>query len=186
MTNFSKVDNNIMKIPYELFASSEDGFITTRTALKTLLSKEGLPITDLKVELSLHNHREIPKYPQYFTSLSHTRGMGAAALIKRDLVLGVGIDVEWSDRIIKPGMEKFFVNELDQTNLKPIELWTVKEAAFKTLSPIGTFPGTLVLSKIIIHGNRFFTNEEPHLKGTFHIHHHQIAGRNLVVTLASV
>jgi hypothetical protein len=175
-----------MKIPYELFVSLEDGFITTRTALKSLLNKEGLVVDDLKIDLTLNNHREIPRYPLYYTSLSHTRGLGAAALIKRDLVRGMGIDVEWGDRPIRPGMEKFFVNDLDITNLKLIELWTVKEAAFKTLSPIGTYPATLVLSKIIVHGNKFFTNEEPHLKGTFHIHHHQIAGRSLVVTLASV
>lgn len=185
MTNFSKVDNIIMKISHEFHQSLKNGFVNSRTALKTLLNQEDFAVSDLKIDLILQNYRELPSYPQFFTSLSHTKGIGAAVIALRSEVQGIGIDIEWADRELKSGTEKFYVNKWDQHQLSPIELWTAKEAAFKALSPLGTFPGTLVLSKIIVRETQFFTEEEPHLIGNFTVCHH-IANnqRMLVYTIA--
>jgi phosphopantetheinyl transferase (holo-ACP synthase) len=182
MANFFKVDNNNMKIRYEIYPSTENGFINSRSALKILLNNEGLSIGDLKLDLALTNFRELAAYPQFLTSLSHTKNLGAAVLVNKSEVMGIGIDIEWQDRLIKPGAEKFFVNIQDKHALSPIELWTAKEAAFKALSPLGTFPGVLVLSKIIIQDNNFFTQEEPHLIGQFRVYHQS----DYVFTIASL
>lgn len=187
MTNFSKVDNTNMKISHEIYQSLENGFINSRTALKKLLQNENLVVNDLKSDLTLVNHRELPHFPQFLTSLSHTKEIGAAVLVNRLLVMGIGIDVEWGDREIKAGAEKFFINKQDQHQLSPIELWTAKEAAFKALSPLGTFPGTLVLSKIIIRGNQFYTAEEPQLIGNFTVFRRSAnQQRELVYTIATL
>ena len=166
MANFFKVDNINMKIRHEIYHSPSSGFINSRNALKILLETEGIiDISDLKVDLALTNFRELNNYPEYFISLSHTPGLGAAVLAKRKDVKGLGIDIEWADREIKMGATKFFVNENDQSSLSLIELWTAKEAAFKALSPLNIFPGTLVLSKIIIKNDLFFTQELPEIIG---------------------
>lgn len=187
MTKFFKVDNINMKISHEIHQSLESGFINSRTALKALLIKEGYEVKDLKSDLLLLNYRELPKYSPFFTSLSHTKEIGAAILVLKSEVAGIGIDIEWADRELKPGTEKFYVNKQDQHQLSPIELWTAKEAAFKALSPLGTFPGTLVLSKIIIKETQFFTEEEPHLIGNFTVCHYVANNQRLLVyTIATL
>jgi len=186
MANFSKVDNINMKIQYEIHHSTADSFTNSRMALKKLLNNKGLEVLDLKLDLALNNYRELPHYPQFYISLSHTKEIGAAVLVEKTYVCGIGIDIEWEQRTIKPGAEKFFIHLEDRHNLRPIELWTAKEAAFKALSPLGTYPGTLVLSKIIIQNNNFFTHEEPHLKGEFVVYHQTIGDKRYVFTIASI
>lgn len=187
MANFSKVDNINMKISHEIHQSLESGFTNSRMALKTLLNKEGYAVSDLKSDLTLQNYRELPGYPSFYTSLSHTKEIGAAVLAMKSETKGIGIDIEWADRELKPGTEKFYVHRLDHHQLRPIELWTAKEAAFKALSPLGTFPGTLVLSKIIIQETQFFTEEEPYLIGNFTVCHHIANNQRLLVyTIATL
>jgi phosphopantetheinyl transferase (holo-ACP synthase) len=166
MANFSKVDNINMKISHGFCHSTLDNsFTNSRNALKNLLIQKNEVVNDLKSDLTLLNFRELPTYPLYYVSLSHTKELGAAVIALKKTVKGIGIDIEWESRNIKPGALKFFVNPADSHELSLIELWTAKEAAFKALSPIGTYPGVLVLSKIIIQGNRFFTELEPELSG---------------------
>jgi phosphopantetheinyl transferase (holo-ACP synthase) len=175
-----------MKITHKIHHSAANGFINSRTALKHLLIQENLEVSHLETDLKLTNFRELHNYPLFFTSLSHTKELGAAVLVKKSEAMGIGIDIEWADREIKPGAEKFFVNEKDKNDLSLIELWTAKEAAFKALSPIGTYPGTLVLSKIIVDGTSFYTLEEPHLVGNFTVCQRYVGGRKVVFTIASV
>lgn len=186
MTNFSKVDNINMKITHEIYHSNSDNFTNSRTALRNLLNRQGLQVLDFKIDLSLVNFRELTNYPKFYTSLSHTKNLGAAVLAERSEVKGIGIDIEWSDRIIKPGADKFYVNKEDQHKLSPIELWTAKEAAFKSLSPMNVFPGVLVLSKIIIQENTFYTEELPDLRGTFSVYNQKLGDLDIVFTIAHI
>jgi phosphopantetheinyl transferase (holo-ACP synthase) len=179
---FLKSTRDYMKITYEICHSSENGFINSRTALKTLLMQEGLEVVNLKKDLELANFRELPRYPLFYTSLSHTKDLGAAVLVQKSAVKGIGIDIEWEKREIKPGAEKFFVHSGDQHQLTQIELWTAKEAAFKALSPMGSYPGVLVLSKIIIKENTFYTEAEPRLVGEFTVYHQN----DFVFTIATI
>ncbi len=179
---FLKSTIGFMKIIHEICHSPENGFINSRTALKNLLKLVGEDVFDLKIDLHLTNYRELTNFPLYYTSLSHTKDLGAAVLALKTEVRGIGIDIEWSTRIIKPGAEKFFVNQADNHSLSPIETWTAKEAAFKALSPLNSYPGTLVLSKIIIQNSNFFTLEQPEIIGSFVTTHQQ----GYVLTIATI
>jgi phosphopantetheinyl transferase (holo-ACP synthase) len=175
-----------MNIPYELYHSPENGFVNSRSALKNLLKKENFEVLDLQNDLQLNNFRELKNYPDFYTSLSHTKELGAALLIKKSQVLAAGIDIEWSERILKEGTEKFYVNPHDQHQLLPIEIWTAKEAAFKALSPLHIFPGVLVLSKIIIKGETFTTLETPQLIGKFQVLELSANNKMLVCSIAFI
>jgi hypothetical protein len=70
----------------------------------------------------------IPHLP---ASLSHTMpGIGAAIIDRFAAYLGVGLDIEWSDRETKPGIDRWMgINQ--QIELRPIETWAIKEAIYK-------------------------------------------------------
>lgn len=178
-----------MKITHEVQITNssgpDDGFYNSRMALKTLLEGHGHNIAELKVDLALENFQNLIHFPEYLTSLSHTRGAGAAVLAHKNNFLSLGIDIEWSDRIFKPEAQRFFRNPLDSPYENSLELWTMKEAAFKALSPLG-HSGVLVLSKIIIQEGNFWTLEDPLKKGLVHSSIMLIDSRTLYVSIAQV
>ncbi len=104
----------------------------SRLALQQCLLDEGHRPAPQQLELSPQDPTHLPGFPNVRVSLSHTKGLGGALLAKRHEFLGVGLDLEWEDRPIQVGGDKFFVNPMDQ--LPPsITLWCLKEAAFKAL-----------------------------------------------------
>ena len=175
-----------MKIAYDIHASlNSDSFTNSRTALAKLLRVQGYQIADFKKDLELINYQTLPLYPDYLTSLSHTRGAGAALLAKKKDYHSLGIDIEWSDRIMKPESQKFFRHKLDMTTENLLELWTMKEAAFKALSPLG-HPEVLVLSKIVIQNGKFWTLERQDIIGSIETFKFQINNRELCLSLAFI
>lgn len=154
-----------MNLRHEVqFSPDADGFTNSREALKRLLQNEGHEIHELKADLELVNYQNLKKFPQYLTSISHTQGAGAAILAAKSHYLSVGVDIEWSDRLMKEGTQRFYRHLNDSEYLNGLELWAMKEAAFKALSPLG-FPGVLVLSKIIIQNEEFWSAEMSEIKG---------------------
>lgn len=145
-------------------SDQNDAYLNSRTSLQKLLLTQGFRVNDLKVDLELINFQNLPKFPDYLVSLSHTKGAGAAVIALKNEYLSLGIDIEWNERIMKPGTEKFYRHPEDSLYENNLELWTMKEAAFKALSPLG-YPGVLVLSKIIIQDGIFWTNEKKEIKG---------------------
>ncbi|MGZ3788620.1 MAG: 4'-phosphopantetheinyl transferase superfamily protein [Bacteriovorax sp.] len=175
-----------MKITHEVYISfTQDAFINSREALRRLLEKRGHEILDLKQDLELINYQHLKKFPEYLTSITHTRGAGASVLANKSDYLSLGIDIEWSDREMKPEAQRFFCHPEDSAVENKLKLWTMKEAAFKALSPLG-HPGVLVLSKIIIQNGSFFTREKPELKGHVDSFIMPIEDRNLVVSIAYI
>ncbi len=175
-----------MKITHEVHISaSNDAYTNSRMALKHLLEKEGHQIVDLSVDLTLLDFQNLPKFPEYLTSLSHTKGAGAAVLAHKKDYQSLGIDIEWSNRILKEGTQKFFRHPKDSIYENDLELWTMKEAAFKSLSPLG-FPGVLVLSKIIIQEGVFWTNERKELRGKVSTQKLTFDNRELSIAIAKI
>lgn len=173
-----------MKITHEVQISTDkDAFTNSREALAHLLKQENIFITDLKRDLELVNYQNLKNYPNYVLSLSHTRGAGAAILAKKAEIASLGIDIEWSDRHLKDEAARFYKNPEDSVYENKIELWTMKEAAFKALSPRG-FPGVLVLSKIIIQDGVFFTKEQPDIKGVVKTIVRNAGDKDLLVAIA--
>jgi phosphopantetheinyl transferase (holo-ACP synthase) len=174
-----------MKITHEVQISAEkDAFTNSREALARLLQNEAeIKIGDLKTDLELVNYQNLKNFPDFVLSLSHTKGAGAAVLASKSEVSSLGIDIEWSDRSLKDEAARFYKNEQDSVYENKIELWTMKEAAFKALSPLG-FPGVLVLSKIIIQDGQFFTNERPEIIGVVKTHLKNVDNKKLWVAIA--
>ena len=175
-----------MKITYEVnFSDHNDAFGNSRTALKNLLIRENQKVEDLKSDLTLENYQRLTKYPEYITSISHTKGAGAACLAKQSAYRSLGIDIEWSDRNLKIEAQRFYRHPEDVYSVSELVFWTMKEAAFKALSPLG-YPGVLVLSKIIIQHHKFWTHECPELVGELKIEKLPNEQRELLIAVASV
>lgn len=175
-----------MKITYEVHTSDTfDAYTNSRLALKQILTNRGHAINDLKIDLAMSDFQNLEKFPDYLTSISHTKGAGACALAHKNDCLSLGIDIEWSDRPMKKEAQKFFRHPEDSDNKNDLELWTMKEAAFKALSPLG-FPGVLVLSKIIIRNGQFWTNERPELVGSLESNNIVIENKKLCLTIAHI
>ena len=139
--------------------SSEWGKQSSRQALAACLKKMGKDFKSPE-DLTIVGHTYLENHPKMTVSLSHSRKVGAALLADRDLYPSVGIDIEFLDRKVANGAEKYFINEDDGVEVweDSLKTWTLKEAAFKALSPfIGEFnwPKVLVLKDIWINGGQF-------------------------------
>lgn len=175
-----------MKITYEvLFSSTSDGFTNSRSALKKLLEIQGTPVLDIKTDLELENYQYLKHYPPFITSLTHTKGAGASVLALKKDYFSLGIDIEWSDRPVKKEAQRFFRHPEDSMQTDNILLWTRKEAAFKALSRI-PHKSVLVLSKIIIQDDKFWSQENPAIKGTITTNTQNHEGRDLFISWAYI
>lgn len=85
-------------------------------------------------ELEIENHHHLKHHPDLIVSLSHTRGISAAICSKQHH--SVGIDIEHMDRKFKSETAKFFKTSKDD-DMNLLQLWSVKEAAFKAVDPMG-------------------------------------------------
>ena len=95
--------------------------------------------------------------------LSHTRQVGAALLCHCDEADSVGIDIEYSHRLVSNKAVRYFKNALDDWNYNTSEgilwAWSLKEAAFKALSPIKE--KRLLLKDIWIDEKKFGLDSAP-------------------------
>lgn len=102
-------------------------FAASRKALSEVC--EHRPIA----ELSIVDHSHLLADPKLKVSLSHTRGMSAA--ISSREVKAIGIDIEDPNRSFNPAVSKFFLRD-DDLDISTLQLWCIKEAAFKALCPL--------------------------------------------------
>ena len=122
-------------------------FLLSRIALQNCLKEQGLCLNPS--ELVLNNHHEITCAKQFTLSLSHSKNIGAALVADRVSYRSVGIDVELKERIVKDSVCEKIANPKDCA-LRNIDLWCLKEAAFKTLMNTGLFDLPLTFSSITI------------------------------------
>ena len=103
--------------------------------------------------------RKIESNPNWSFSISHTSEW-AFAWVTNDKV-SIGVDIEDSDREIKPAVAARFAHGNDLA-LAPILLWSAKEAAFKSVPVESQID--LVVSKIAI-GDGTFTISDRDING---------------------
>lgn len=105
------------------------------TKLAHSLSAENYPqILETREQIEIENHTKLVKLNcTHAVSIAHTNELGMAAIGLE--IESLGIDIELQTRTIKTGIEKFFINDHDIKTLSSLELWCLKEACFKALSP---------------------------------------------------
>lgn len=131
----------------EVHQDRKTGFILSRMALKNALKAQGI---NLSVdELLLSNYHQLHHSPDLTLSLSHTKHYGAALIGKRKDFLSLGVDVEHEERLVKESIKERIAHPED-ASLRNIELWCLKEAAFKALMNTGRFEKPLEFSSIEI------------------------------------
>ncbi len=143
---------------------------TSRLALiEALNSPKVKSYEDLKIE----NHHHLVSLPQFIVSLTHTNTLAAAVTTDQELIESVGIDLEARNREMKTGILKFFLREDDQIE-NPLELWCLKEAAFKALSPLYHEEKQLVLKDICIRNDgSFVLDSKQGLSGYYQLRKEQ-------------
>ena len=158
----------------------------SREALHLILKnyfQEKIPANKLRIV----NHQNIENRPDLKASLSHTKDGWAVGLIcNAPHVKGVGIDLEFQDRVIKNGAEKLYLNNHDEfQNL--LDLWCKKEAAFKALSPLldhKILNKTFVLKDIVIKNNTFHLYNRDTVLGSFTTESVNIKQQSFLLTAA--
>ena len=123
-------------------------YCASRMALQQLCPQS--PPDNSFAELEIIEHSHLKKNSKLKISLSHTRGLAAAAATTQYRTIGV--DIELNQRIVKSEVTKFFQQKQDIA-LSKLELWCIKEAAFKAFEPLQTYKThkeTLVLNDFIV------------------------------------
>ncbi len=128
-----------------IHAGRERGFKLAREALR--LALHHWKIDPSIPEIELNSFHSLKALPQYTLSLSHTPHLGAAAVAPRDLYRSVGIDIEQKGRVVKDSIIQR-VSHLSDVGLRNIELWCLKEAAFKAIMNTDLFEKPIEFSSI--------------------------------------
>lgn len=152
-------------LPDDVHSDRKNGFLLSRQALIHALKEQGLEISAGALQLT--SHSEIRDLPQFTISLSHTKIAGAALVADRKTYRSVGIDIEQEERIVKDSI-KNRVSHPDDKNLRNIELWCLKEAAFKALMNTGSFEKPLEFSSICIRDGKW-THSPSGLEGEWEL-----------------
>lgn len=140
------------QFPEGLHPRRKEGFLLARSSLRDCLRLVQL---DCPIQsLALKDFSLLEILPQFTISLSHTDKCGAAFIALRKDFRSIGIDIEHEERIVKPSVIERIKNPRD-INLREIELWCLKEAAFKTLMNSGKFHTPIEFSSISIEKDKW-------------------------------
>ena len=162
-------------VPESFLPDEKEHFRLSRYALRHLCGQE-----DLTIEKHLH----LKSAPNIKVSISHTDGAAAAMICESESTISIGIDIEWSCRQVKPGIEKFFINEADDCQINKLENWCIKEAAYKAYSPIYNDEKVLVLKDFTIKDNAFYICDK--YIGDYEVEYQEIDGREIIITKAHI
>jgi 4'-phosphopantetheinyl transferase EntD len=108
-------------------------------------------------------HQQIAHSPVRF-SISHTAGWAGAWITTFD---GVGLDIELRSRMVSPEIERRIHHARDMA-LTPLELWTVKEAVYKSLPR--ELQEKIWLNSIAVTDGEF---EAQGMRGAWQLHPHE-------------
>lgn len=149
----------------EVHSNRKNGFLLSREALIGALKEAHIQanISDLVLD----GYSTLPRFPQFTISLSHTKECGAAVIADRQSFRSVGIDIEQEERVVKDSIVERVSNPHD-TSLRNIELWCLKEAAFKALMNSGAFEKPVEFSSIEI-GEHSWSHSPSGLKGEWEL-----------------
>jgi 4'-phosphopantetheinyl transferase EntD len=156
-------------------------FFAARVALREAASALGTTGLVAADELSIERHLHLAGHPNLLCSLAHTKNLAVGLAAKAPPFLSVGVDIEWCKRIVTEKSERYFGHPDDSPFDSKLELWVLKEAAFKAISPLTE--DLLTLNKICIQGNEFFYRE---YRGSFERKDREIEGEQLLVAIALI
>lgn len=125
----------------------KNSFILSREALRLVLIERGL-FSDPNT-LTLKKFSSLEIFPDLTLSLSHTKTWGGAVLGDLAEYVSLGIDIEEDSRVVKDGVIEKISHPRDE-NLRKIEIWVLKEAAFKCLMNSGKFEKDVLFRDIQI------------------------------------
>lgn len=131
-------------------------------------------LRDSSIELTyqdvlIENHLHLKSSPEIIASVTHTNSFAAAVVTDSQKISSVGIDIESRERQLKEGIKKFYILENDEIK-DPLELWCIKEAAFKAISPLYKEEKRLVLKDITVkRDGTFLLNTERNLNGYYRV-----------------
>lgn len=131
-------------LPEQTHPERAQSFLLSRFALKMAMEKV-LGREVFPDELGLKNHHQIEAYPKLFVSLSHTKDAACAWVREQS---GHGIDLERLDRPLKDAIWERVHHSEDEASLSRIELWCLKEAAFKALFNAHHINGPIAFKEI--------------------------------------
>lgn len=141
------------------------GFLLARQALLNCLQEVGIKVSPKG--LIFKNFHQLNNLEQFTISLSHSKECGAAVLAERKNFRSVGIDVEQEDRIVKDSIRQRIAHKEDAI-FRNIELWCLKEAAFKALMNTDQFEKPMEFSSICI-GKDDWSHSPSGLKGEWEL-----------------
>ena len=141
------------------------GFLLARQSLLNCLNEVGVNISPKG--LMFKNFHQLTNLDQFTISLSHSKECGAALLAEREFYRSVGIDVEHEDRVVKDSIRERISHKEDAI-FRNIELWCLKEAAFKAVMNTDQFAKPVEFSSICI-GKDFWSHSPSGLKGEWEL-----------------
>lgn len=115
-------------------------------------------------------------------SYAHTDDLGLCS-VTENLNEFSGIDIERTDRVIPKESYKMFINDED-ADLPPLQLWCIKEAAFKALSNSFNRTEPKLLKEITIDSNESFHYKK--CEGSFLIEKKEIKGIDYLIAQAVI
>lgn len=142
------------------------GFLLSRKALQECLLEQGISLPIF--QLSLENHSKLVHFPHFCLSLAHTKSCGAAILADNKIYKSVGIDIELKERKVTQAVRER-ISHPEDANLKNIELWCLKEAAFKAIMNTLFFAAPIEFSSIKI-GQNYWAHSPSGLSGEWELH----------------
>lgn len=166
------------ELPTDFLPTDKADFRLSRYCLKQLTNASNLSISRY-----LHLEEDSSK----LVSLTHTRGLAACALCTNPDVKSIGVDIEWTHRNMKEGSFKYFVTDESELKLhSPLEIWCIKEAAFKAYYP---FYDEIAADKVLVLTD-FLITEVGKLSGpneaglTYEIGVRQYQGDEFIIALS--
>ncbi len=127
-----------------------------RLALAHCFKEHGIELTARGCVFK--DHQTLSHLPAWRFSLSHSKEVAAAWLEPAVKFRGLGLDVELIDRKVPPQV-KARLQHKDDLSLKDLELWSLKEAAYKALPNLAQ--QDIWLNRLIIAEQRFSLESSP-------------------------
>lgn len=130
----------------------QKSFILSRMALSDALLEAGYAV--IPHDLFLSDYAKLKAFPHLTISLTHTKDLGAALIGDQQTYRSLGIDIEQEVRQVKDSVARRIAHPQD-LKLRNIEIWCLKEAAFKAMMNSGKFDRPVEFSSILIEEKRW-------------------------------
>jgi 4'-phosphopantetheinyl transferase EntD len=153
---FALWHNEAQKRMPDVHANRKIEWALARMALAQTLALHGMKLTPS--QCLFKGHHELTHLPQWRFSLSHTKDVAAAWLMPAARVRGLGLDIEFKDRKVPPQVKARLAHKND-TVLPALQLWALKEAAFKALPTLAQ--NDVWLNRLIIAEKSFELENSP-------------------------